>query len=138
MLVQITGAIRNLANDDDSYQRVCKNKVIPKLLQVLENFKGSKELMLNISRILSKVSQDTECSKAIISTKKLDFLVALIDEFQSFTPFLVRIAFVLANLTTFSEEARDQLGTVPAHVFKILRIALSYFERDENGSAIGE
>ena len=32
MLVQITGALRNLANDDDSYQRVCKYKVIPKLL----------------------------------------------------------------------------------------------------------
>jgi ribonuclease D len=107
MLVQITGALRNLANDDDSYQRVCKNKLIPKLLQVLESFKGSKELMLNISRILSKVSSDPECSKAIISTKKLDFLVALMSDFQSYTPFLVRIAFVLANLTTYSEEARE-------------------------------
>ena len=74
---------------------------------MLETFKGSKELMLNISRILSKISSDTECSKAIISTKKLDFLVSLIDDFQAFTPFLVRISFVLANLTTYSDEARE-------------------------------
>jgi hypothetical protein len=99
--------LRNLATDEDSYARVCKNKVIPKLLQVLESFKGSKELMLNISRILSKVSSDPECSKAIIGSKKLDFLVSLVDENQNFTPFLVRIAFVLANLTTYSEDARD-------------------------------
>jgi hypothetical protein len=36
MLVQVTGAIRNLANDEDSYARVCKNKVVPKLIQVLD------------------------------------------------------------------------------------------------------
>ena len=66
MLVQITGALRNLANDDESYSRVCKNRVIPKLIKILEDFKGHKELMLNVSRILSKISTDNECSKAII------------------------------------------------------------------------
>lgn len=59
-------------------------------------------------------------------------MVSLIDEFQSFTSFLVRIAFVLANLTTYSEEARDQLGTVPEHTLRILKVALTYFDKDEN------
>lgn len=94
--------------------------------------------MLNISRILSKISSDPECSKAIIQTQKLDFMVSLIDEFQSFTSFLVRIAFVLANLTTYSEEARDQLGTVPEHTFRILKVALTYFDKDENPTEPGE
>ena len=107
MLVQITGALRNLVNDDESYARVCKNKVIPKLFNVLEQFKGHKELMLNVSRILSKISLDNECSKVIISTKKLVSLVDMISEYQTFTPFVVRIAFVLANLTTYFEEARE-------------------------------
>jgi hypothetical protein len=90
--------------------------------------------MLNISRILSKISSDPECSKAIISSKKLDFMVSLIDDFQAFTPFLVRIAFVLANLTTYSEEARDQLGSVPEHTLRILKVSLTYFDKDENPS----
>lgn len=63
--------------------------------------------MLNISRILSKVSLDADCSKAIISSKKLDFLTKMVEEYHTFPPFMVRIAFVLANLTTFSEEARE-------------------------------
>lgn len=88
--------------------------------------------MLNVSRILSKISSDNDCSKAIISSKKLDFLVSLIDEYQSFTPFLVRIAFVIANLTTFSEEAREQLGAVPEHLIRILKVTLVYFDKDEN------
>jgi hypothetical protein len=67
-----------MVNDEDSYARVCKNKVIPKLIKVLDQFKGHKELMLNVSRILSKVSMDTDCSKAIISTSKLVFLNDLI------------------------------------------------------------
>lgn len=58
MLVQITGAIRNLANDEESYSRLSKNKVTPKLIKILEDFKGHKELMLNVSRILSKISMD--------------------------------------------------------------------------------
>ena len=66
MLVQITGALRNLLNSDDSMSRFSKSKVIPKLIQVLEQFKGHKELMLNVSRILSKVSSDSECSKSLI------------------------------------------------------------------------
>ncbi len=94
--------------------------------------------MLNISRIISKISSDPECSKAIIQTKKLDFMVSLIDDFQAFTSFLVRIAFVLANLTTYSEEARDQLGTVPEHTMRILKVALTYFDKDENPSEVPE
>ena len=107
MLVQITGALRNLVNDDESYQRFCKNKVIPKLLSILEQFKGHKELMLNVSRILSKVSQDSDCARAIISTNKLEFLTSLISEYQPYTAFVVRVSFVLANLTTYFDEARE-------------------------------
>ena len=47
MLVQITGTLRNLANDDDSYSRMCKNKVVQKLLVVMEKYNSptNKELM---------------------------------------------------------------------------------------------
>ena len=132
-LVQITGALRNLVNDEDSYARVCKTKVVPKLLSVLDLFRGHKELMLNVSRILSKVSMDSDCSKAIIATDKLEFLNGLITEFQTYTAFVVRIAFVLANLTTYFDEAREQLGTA-AEIRRILQVSVVYFEREEAGA----
>ena len=107
MLVQITGALRNLLNGEDSMSRFSKSKVIPKLIQVLEQFKGHKELMLNVSRILSKVSSDIDCSKSLIQTNKLSFLADTIAEWESHHSFIVRISFVLANLTTYFDEARE-------------------------------
>ncbi len=41
----------------------------------MEQFKGHKELMLNLSRILSKVSTHPKCSEAIINSKKLGMMV---------------------------------------------------------------
>ena len=45
---------------------------------------------------------------------------------------MVRIAFVLANLTTYFDEAREQLGTAE-EIRKILNISILYFEREEAG-----
>jgi len=81
--------------------------MIPKLIDVLDNFKGHVELMVNVSRILSKVSMDNDCSYAIIKTKKLSFLVDLLFDYHKIRDFPVRISFVLANLTTYFEEARE-------------------------------
>jgi len=53
---------------------------VPKLIKILEEFKGHKELMLNISRVLSKVSADQDCAKSLIQTNKLSFLVDQIHE----------------------------------------------------------
>jgi hypothetical protein len=81
--------------------------VLSKLIEILEKFKGHKELMLNVSRILSKVSLDADCSMQIIKSNRLGFMVDLIYEYQGFTSFLIRIAFILANLTTYFDDARE-------------------------------
>ena len=47
---------------------MCEVKAIPKLIKVLKLFKGHKELMLNISRILSKLSLDHKCSVELLKT----------------------------------------------------------------------
>jgi len=41
---------------------------------------------------------------------------------------------VLANLTTYFEEAREQLSSVE-QVRKIIQVSIAYFEKDENPSA---
>lgn len=102
---------------------------------MLDSFNGHKELMLNISRILSKVSMDTACCMGIIKTKRLQFLVDLIYDYQNFPPFLIRIAFVLANITTYFEEAREQIGELPKSFDKILSVSLLYFGKEEGNEA---
>lgn len=80
--------------------------MIPKLIDVLDNFKGHCELMTNVSRILSKISMDNDCSYALIQTNKLSMLITLLFDYHKIRDFPVRIAFVLANLTTYFDEAR--------------------------------
>lgn len=43
----------------------------------------------------------------------------------------MRISFVLANLTTYFEEAREQIANYPQSFSKILDVALNYFEKEE-------
>lgn len=89
---------------------MCQIKAISNLIKVLRTFKGHKELMLNISRILSKLSLDHKCSVELLKTQELPFLMDIMCEYKEQTPFVIRIAFVLGNLTTYYEPARFQLG----------------------------
>ena len=130
-LVQICGALRNLANEEGSQEQLVANQVIHKLVEVLEKFKGHQELMINVSRILSKVSMDNECSYSLIKSNKLQSLIDLLSDFQTIRDFPVRISFVLANLTTYFEEAREQIALYPQSFSKILQVALTYFEKEE-------
>lgn len=83
--------------------------------------------MLNVSRILSKVSLDPDCSLQIINTNRLGFMVDLIKEYQGFTSFLIRISFILANLTTFFDEAREQISEYKDSLQSILSVSVFYF-----------
>jgi len=64
ILVQISGTLRNLANVEESYGLLLSCKVLPKLCEIYadDRFKGHKELIMNISRLLSKVSIDFNCA----------------------------------------------------------------------------
>jgi hypothetical protein len=46
---------------------------------------------------------------------------------ESLNSFIVRIGFVLANLTTFFDEAREQ---VSMHISNIIKVAITYFKKD--------
>jgi hypothetical protein len=89
--------------------------------------------MLNVSRILSKVSLDADCSMQIIKTNRLGFLLDLVLEYQNFTSFLIRIAFILANLTTYFDDAREQITLQQDGLKKILQVCIIYFQKDESG-----
>ena len=64
ILVQITGAMRNLANVESAHIQI-SNKVVKQLCDVFfdPQFNSGKELVLNIVRLLSKVSLDPACAE---------------------------------------------------------------------------
>lgn len=57
-------------------------------------------------------------------------MVELMTEYQNHTPFFIRIAFVIANLTTYFEEAREQIAESKETFSKLLHLAIAYLKKD--------
>lgn len=137
ILVQITGALRNLANIDKCHGQIAQSAVV-RLCDIFfdSQFNSGKELSLNIARLLSKVSLDFKCAEKIVSSGHvLDFLNSMILHRDS-SAILIRIAYILGNLTTNFEDARIKLctrkGNQSSSFKTILDLACYYLEKDIN------
>lgn len=108
ILVQISGTLRNLANVEESYGLLLNCKVLPNLCDIYNDvrFRDHKELIMNISRLLSKVSIDFNCADQLVQTHHTSTFLNTMNHHKDNTAVLIRIAFVLGNLTTHYEQAR--------------------------------
>ena len=110
ILVQITGTLRNLANVEQCYNQLATS-AIGKLCDIFFNpeFSQGKELSLNIARLLSKVSLNFSCAEKIVKSGHIkDILTSMVQHKES-SAILIRLAYILGNLTTNFEEARKKL-----------------------------
>ena len=110
ILVQITGTLRNLANVDASHPQIAQS-AIKQLCDIFfdPQFNQGKELSLNIARLLSKVSLDYKCAEKIVQSGHMrGYLDAMVQHRDS-SAILIRLAYILGNLTTNFEEARIKL-----------------------------
>lgn len=113
ILVQITGALRNLANVDSSHPEISRT-IVKKMCDIFfdPNLNNGKELVLNISRLLSKVSLDIQCAEAIVKSGHMfKFLKAMTTTHKDHSAVLIRLAYILGNLTTNFDLARTQLNS---------------------------
>jgi len=60
MLVKVTGVLRNLVNESQNIFDFVEYGALDQISQTLKGFINHKELMLNISWILSKVSNNKD------------------------------------------------------------------------------
>ena len=107
ILVQVTGTLRNLANVDYCHPQLAQG-TIGKLCDIFfdPQFSQGKELSLNIARLLSKVSLDYRCAERIVKSGHIkDYLHSMVQHKDS-SAILIRLAYILGNLTTNFEEAR--------------------------------
>ena len=136
ILVQITGTLRNLANVEQCYGQLATSAV-GKLCDIFFNpqFSQGKELSLNIARLLSKVSLNHSCADKIVRSGHIkDFLTSMVTHKES-SAILIRLAYILGNLTTNFEEARQKLCEKETQNDKdcftiITELAVYYLEKD--------
>ena len=107
--VQVTGVLRNLT--DANLRKILDSPVVGALSLAMSVFQYHNELMLNVARILAKLSVD-EAGCYGLSTDKaaLRNLLKLLQLHQTDFALTVRVAFVLGNLTMLYENARTAIA----------------------------
>lgn len=104
----MTGALRNLANVDSAQVEISRS-IVKMLCDIFfdSQYNQGKELILNIARLLSKVSLDFSCSQKMVESGCLiKFTQTMHTVHRDNSAVLIRIAYILGNLTTNFEEAR--------------------------------
>jgi hypothetical protein len=99
---------------------------------------GHKELILNVSRLLSKVSIDFNCAEQMVATKNTKVFLGTMQHYKENSAVMIRIAFVLGNLTTHYEMARNELCRTKDCFGKVISLAQFYLEKDIKGAPIKE
>ena len=92
-------------------------------------------MSLNIARLLSKVSLNHRCAEKIVKSGHIRGYLDSMEQHKESSAILIRLAYILGNLTTNFEEARQRLCEQSASDEKssfllITELAVYYLEKD--------
>ncbi|GLC63212.1 hypothetical protein PLESTF_000012300 [Pleodorina starrii] len=125
--VQVSGVLRNLAVPSHNASAFLAAGVLPALRAACSALSRQVEVVLNAGRILSKLSLHEGCQAAIgADTAYAPLLVQLLGQYADNRAILLRVAFVLGNLTTTSNEYREQVCNVPFALVTVVGILQRY------------
>ncbi|XP_052237148.1 armadillo repeat-containing protein 2-like isoform X6 [Dreissena polymorpha] len=135
ILVQLTAALRNLADASSSRDRILNCRLLESLTCACDSFASDAEIVLNVSRIFSKVTLHTDCCLAL-AAHSLSFKVflQLLKKHLKRQDIVVRVCFILGNMTAKNDEARLSLFHEPKSLDVILAVFRSYLEADYKSS----
>jgi len=90
---------------------------------------------LNIARLLSKVSLDYYCADKIVKSGHITNCLHAMWRHKESSAILIRLAYILGNLTTNFEEARQKLceqspGQEKSSFLIIIELVSYYLEKD--------
>ncbi|KAI9006130.1 armadillo-type protein [Gaertneriomyces semiglobifer] len=148
ILTQITATLRNLfscrKHQLESLEPIDDNTgilvidVFMKIIQPDTGVTDSGELMLNLARILSKLSLHDRCLEICRRSENTDALIQLVLRFQTEKPLLNRLCFVLGNLTSTLSSThyrlRDHVPDLVALLDMYLSVELESTESDDENT----
>ncbi|XP_060046637.1 armadillo repeat-containing protein 2 isoform X2 [Erinaceus europaeus] len=118
LLVQITATLRNLVDSPLARGTILSIGALPLLCTVMEQFLDDKDVCTNIARIFSKLTSYHDCCVALASYSRCYALfLNLINKYQKNQDLVIRIVFILGNLTARHNQAREEFskekGSIP-------------------------
>ncbi|XP_071954692.1 armadillo repeat-containing protein 2-like [Antedon mediterranea] len=131
LLLQVTGTLRNLADKPATHATFISCQIIPELCKIIDTFPLDGDLMFNISRILSKLTLNQECCTILKNhpTTFTSFLM-LMNKHLSNMELIVRLCFIMGNLTAKSNDCRYCLFNTENAMETLLSVFRTYLELD--------
>ena len=140
LLIQMSASLRNLSGTADLRQALLASRVADALFQLIPFHSGDVELMVNLSRIFSKLTLHTQCRSAISEIPgAIGHIVDLVIKHKTNLPLAVRLLFSLGNLTAGNEENRELLFECSKDLEVLFNLLSYYIELDKktDTSAVG-
>uniref|UniRef100_M3XKX3 Armadillo repeat containing 2 n=2 Tax=Latimeria chalumnae TaxID=7897 RepID=M3XKX3_LATCH len=133
LLVQLTAILRNLADGLHTRPRFLRSGALLQLCVVLEHYVNDKDVCTNVARIFSKLSSYNDCCAALVDYSRCHWLfLTILNKHQTKQDLVVRIVFILGNLTAKNNEAREEFYKQEGSIEKLLSLFCTYYELDFN------
>ncbi|XP_072535058.1 armadillo repeat-containing protein 2 isoform X2 [Salminus brasiliensis] len=127
ILVQLTAALRNMADLSESRPLFSSNEVFSTLCKIMDLYQDDQDVCLNVARIFSKLSSYAGCCYALAETPCCYRLfLDLLSKHSRKQDLVVRLLFTLGNLAARSNEARERVYEREGAVDILLGLFQSY------------
>ncbi|KGL83933.1 Armadillo repeat-containing protein 2, partial [Tinamus guttatus] len=133
LLVQMTATLRNLADLPEARCQLVSNGAIPELCVALQQRVNDADVCTYIARILSKLSSyDDFCAALADCSRCYVLFLALLNKHHKKQDLVVRIVFILGNLTANNNQAREQFFKEKGSVNTLISLFQTYHQIDLN------
>ncbi|XP_016073049.1 PREDICTED: armadillo repeat-containing protein 2 [Miniopterus natalensis] len=131
LLVQMTATLRNLVDSPLARCKLLSMGALPQLCMVMGQYMSDKDLCTNIARIFSKLTSYRDCCVALANYSSCYALfLNLINKYQRKQDLVVRIVFILGNLTAKNNQAREQFFREKGSIPTLLSLFHTFSELD--------
>ncbi|XP_032861579.1 armadillo repeat-containing protein 2 isoform X1 [Tyto alba] len=133
LLVQLTATLRNLADLPPARRQLISSGAVSELCVALEQRMNDKDVCTYIVRIFSKLSSYNDFCAALADCSRCYILfLALLNKHQQQQDLVIRIIFILGNLTAKNNKAREQFFKEKGSVNTLISLFQTYHELDLN------
>lgn len=133
LLVQLAATLRILANCALSRRQLSPGGAIPELCVALEQRSSDKDVCIWIVSVLSKLSTYSDFCAALADCSRCYIVfLALLNKYQKQQDLVIRIIFILGNLTARNDQSREQFFKEKESVNTLTSLFQTYYELDLN------
>ncbi|NXP46946.1 ARMC2 protein, partial [Heliornis fulica] len=133
LLIQLAATLRKAADFPPARRPLARRAAVSELCVALEQRMKDKDVCTYIARIFSKLSSyDDFCAALADWSRCYTLFLALLNKHQKQQDLVVRIIFILGNLTEKNNQAREQFFKEKGSLNTLISLFQTYHELDLN------